>query len=83
MVFIFTFLVLFSGMTAGFFIGRQKPPGQNDEMVVDRETLNYLVDRDNELWELEKAARNKVRYISPDLIRPNQHDITNIDRNLN
>ena len=35
--------------------------------MIDIDTFLYLQKRDDELWELEKAERSNIRYVSPRL----------------
>jgi hypothetical protein len=73
MLIIYAILVLATGLVIGYYAGKTKPERTKQTVQLDHDTLSYLIERDNELWELEKQERRQLRYICPKLKQLEAH----------
>lgn len=69
MLIIYATLVLAIGILIGYYAGKTKGQKIQQTFEIDQETLAYLIERDNELWQLEKLERSGLRYICPKLTK--------------
>ena len=44
----------------GYCIGKHKRRYPRNKVFIDLETFEYLKDRDDELWEIERSARKDI-----------------------
>lgn len=71
MLIIYATLILAIGILIGYFAGKTKEQKIQQTFEIDQETLAYLIERDNELWQLEKLGRSGQRHICPKLTELN------------
>lgn len=50
--------------TAGYFFGKYHRRLPSNKVLIDLDTFEYLKERDEELWEIEKAERNNITTFS-------------------
>lgn len=67
MEYLFVSIAFFAGVAIGLSFQRIKRSRAANKVLIDVDTFQYLTERDNELWQLEKIERSKPRYISPQL----------------
>lgn len=67
MLIIYAIFLLGTGAAIGYCAARGGQRKTSEGVTLDKETFTYLVERDNELWEIEKTERSRLRYISPKL----------------
>lgn len=68
MEYLFIVLAFAAGTAIGYCLQKQKRVTTAGKVTIDADTFQYLKERDDELWEHEKAQRSKYRFISPRLL---------------
>lgn len=64
MAYFFVSIAFLFGAVIGLNARRVKREKPGNQVVLDADTFQYLKERDDELWEIEKAERGKIRFIS-------------------
>ena len=72
MEYLFMVLAFASGTAIGYCLQKQRRSASAGKVTIDLETFEYLKERDDELWEHERAERSTYRFISPRLLERKQ-----------
>lgn len=67
MEYLFVAMAFLAGVGIGISLSRKKEAKPQNTVALDVETFQYLKERDDELWQIEKTERSHLRFISPKL----------------
>lgn len=48
----------------GYYVGKHNRKLPRNKVIIDLDTFEYLKERDDELWEIEKAERSKQSHVA-------------------
>lgn len=64
MQYLFVAMAFLAGAALGLNLWKLKRSGNKNQVLLDIDTFQYLKERDNELWVIEKTERGRIKYIS-------------------
>lgn len=64
MEYLFVAMAFMAGAALGLNLRKMKRAASANQVLLDIETFQYLKERDDELWEIEKSERGRIRFIS-------------------